>query len=808
MNSAASAGWASRIQLSDPAQKCSANKWSFLPWAGLVSISILIRFLDLGRRSMSYDESIHAFYSWLLSTTGYYRHDPTFHGPLLYHLNALVFRLFSDSDASARLLPALAGTGVVLMIGAWGRYLGFARAWTGALLATLSPTLLFYSRYLRNDIYIALLTLVWGYCALRYLEERRAAWLYLMSLSMALSFSCKEVSFIHGAVLGSFFVGLFLWQHWLRRPGTVMMADMVVVMGFLALPFASPLGQLLIGWNPLLYNTREGQERSLIVAGVFFLLSGFLAMGYCRLRQGWLAFQTEEVPALKWHWIGLTALFWGTQFTFYTTFFSNIRSGLASGISGSLGYWLAQHGVERGGQPWFYYLMLAGIYEYFPMLLVTVAGIGLCIHGFRDRFLQDRVGPMLLTPDFFAAREDPFALVVTRQHCVSCHPEPQAKDLFDRRDPSVRCAPLRMTVKVMMRAFWLQLRRVLLLRVLCIEIACMELSMRRIAILLCAWWMLGNLAIYSWAGEKMPWLMVHISIPLCILAGLSAGRLAAGIDWRAAVTQKQLWAIGIVPAALYVLAQWPGAAPAADRGIAAAQRNMAWISVLLAVLILLWLICRQLPRMPGKSRMRLTILGIALLAGAFYVRASFLLAFRNSELPIETMVYAHGTPDIQPAMADIQLISHKASHSSESLVAYDPKIAWPLVWYLRNIPALPLQTTPELAAAGTPIIIIGEDKLEVLRPRLSRNYADRAYRLLWWPAMNYQQLTWMDVFHWLSSKEHLGQLWRFMAYRKFQDLDVNQWPYREDFHMFVRRDLLPPDRLGQGSLQLSRSPNP
>ena len=40
-----------------------------------------------------------------------------------------------------------------------------------------------------------------------------------------------------------------------------------------------------------------------------------------------------------------------------------------------------------------------------------------------------------------------------------------------------------------------------------------------------AWWFVLAFVIYSWAGEKMPWLTIHIALPLTILAGWFLGRL-------------------------------------------------------------------------------------------------------------------------------------------------------------------------------------------------------------------------------------------------------------------------------------------
>ena len=49
------------------------------------------------------------------------------------------------------------------------------------------------------------------------------------------------------------------------------------------------------------------------------------------------------------------AIFYSIFFTLFTTFFTN-GAGMATGLIGSLAYWLAQHGVQRGSQPLYYYV--------------------------------------------------------------------------------------------------------------------------------------------------------------------------------------------------------------------------------------------------------------------------------------------------------------------------------------------------------------------------------------------------------------------------------------------------------------------
>jgi DNA-binding beta-propeller fold protein YncE len=126
--------------------------------------------------------------------------------------------------------------------------------------------------------------------------------------------------------------------------------------------------------------------------------------------------------------------FWGGVIVFFAIFvllFSSIFTnwaGIREGLIGSITYWAEQHGVQRGNQPWFYYLILLGVYETLP-LIGGIAGI-----------------------------------------------------VYYLRKPT-----------------WLTT--------------------------LLIWWALVALTIYSWAGEKMPWLIIHMTTPLVLLTARYMGEL-------------------------------------------------------------------------------------------------------------------------------------------------------------------------------------------------------------------------------------------------------------------------------------------
>jgi len=126
-------------------------------WLLLLALAAGLHLWRLEVRSFHHDESIHAALSWDLANKGDYRYDPTYHGPLLYQLTALSYRLFGDSDFTARLPVALAGLLMVFVAWSARPWLGERGAWWTGLLFTISPIFLYYGRFLRMDLLEALL---------------------------------------------------------------------------------------------------------------------------------------------------------------------------------------------------------------------------------------------------------------------------------------------------------------------------------------------------------------------------------------------------------------------------------------------------------------------------------------------------------------------------------------------------------------------------------------------------------------------------------------------------------------------------
>lgn len=152
----------------------------------------------------------------------------------------------------------------------------------------------------------------------------------------------------------------------IRRFATL---DVVMILGLFVLPQASAFIVAGLGFNPINYNPppMNGFE-----PGIFFASD----MGVTILVVA-LMFAASVLLGYIWNWpvfLIASAIFWAIYIPLYTTFFTN-GNGLATGLVGSLGYWLSQHGVRRGSQPWYYYLVInLPMYEFLPTLGTLIAG--------------------------------------------------------------------------------------------------------------------------------------------------------------------------------------------------------------------------------------------------------------------------------------------------------------------------------------------------------------------------------------------------------------------------------------------------
>jgi uncharacterized protein (TIGR03663 family) len=437
--------------------------WTLPAAVAALVVAVLLRFWDLDHRALHHDESLHAYFSWRFAEFFEYDHNPLMHGPFQFHAIATVFSLFGDSDYTARVAAATFGSALVMMPFFLREYLGRAGWLATAVFIALSPTLLYFSRFAREDMFVAVWTLAMVIFIWRYLAAPKPIYLAGLAAALALSFATKETTFITALIFIAFLNGLValdLWRTWRDKP-VQRPQRWLTLAGLLAGAWA------LVSTWPLLRGFKERHGLfELPVAAAPLLVIGLLtapqfaaaiqvpleAAGVNLARQ-WTTFHghamTTEIyvgiaavttllvatfaVGLAWNWrlwLLAVAAFYLPYIVLFTTLGSE-QDGFASGIWGSLDYWLAQQDVQRGDQPWFYYLMTVPIYEFLPLTFALIGTV------------------------FVVRRGDAF-------------------DYF------------------------------------------------------LGFWFVAMFVALSLAGEKMPWLTVHLALPLTLIAGRAVERLVTG----------------------------------------------------------------------------------------------------------------------------------------------------------------------------------------------------------------------------------------------------------------------------------------
>ncbi len=162
----------------------------------LVAVALATRLIDLGNRPMHHDEAQEAWIAWRLVDAGDFEYDPVWHGPLAYLLDAIAFLVLGVSDSSARVMAGLAGAALVATPWLLRARLGNVGALACSLLLLLSPSLLYYSRFSRNDMLVALLTVALVVVVDRFCRAPRRHHPALFGVLLAALFATKESAVI------------------------------------------------------------------------------------------------------------------------------------------------------------------------------------------------------------------------------------------------------------------------------------------------------------------------------------------------------------------------------------------------------------------------------------------------------------------------------------------------------------------------------------------------------------------------------------------------------------------------------------
>jgi uncharacterized protein (TIGR03663 family) len=199
------------------------SRLSVLGLTGCTALGLLLRLPGLDLRPMHTDEAVHAVKFAALWQDGRYIYDPgEYHGPLLYYatLPAVALsgaRAFEDTTETAyRIVPALFGAGLVVLVVLLADGLGWSAAFWAAAMLAVSPALTFYSRYYIQETLLAFFSLLVIAAAWRYVCRPGLVWALVCGGAAGAMHATKETCIISFGCLAA---GAFVARGWRRGHG-------------------------------------------------------------------------------------------------------------------------------------------------------------------------------------------------------------------------------------------------------------------------------------------------------------------------------------------------------------------------------------------------------------------------------------------------------------------------------------------------------------------------------------------------------------------------------------------------------------
>ena len=709
-------------------------EWSI--YAGLLLVALAMRLYDLGGRAVHHDESLHGYFGYQLFSGSNYDHNPLMHGMFLFQSVATSFFFVGDSEFSLRLPMALFGTGLVLVPLILKPRIGQVGALIAAVLLAFSPSLLYYSRFARNDIFMAVFALALVGVMWRYIDERKNRWLYIGAALVAIGFATKETQYIVIALLGAF---LFtqVWRElrdWIYARRSLnefsASASFLILLVVLSLPLTAASVSLFQGTLGITLAAPDGLPG--VATGSPNGDGWYIAIG---LSSAFLV----AALALGWYWnrkvflvaFGIFALVFVLLFS---NFGSNI-AGVGSGAWQSLGYWLAQQDVARGSQPWYYYFTIGAIYEFLPFIVAVTA---LFYYVFKSG-----IRPWIL-----------IALVALGMVALANNSASFEKDLVRDAEQDVLTYIGNLALLVVYGSF------------AAIPFVLKTSKFNKFLF----FWTIGTFIAYTQAGEKMPWLLVNVVLPAIVLAASVLNDVVMSIEWRKAWRNQAGLALIGVP--IFYMLLWKLALH--DLGEGGAQFAAAWS--ILAILGLLLLGLQLLASRIGRPQALgiAALISIVLLFG-FTFRAGWVASFQNGDVPREMLVYTQTSPDLHALAKEIERTAELNGDRFEIKLAIDTRdaYAWPWQWYLRKYTEVVFtdHTSDDITVGEDRVIaVINEHNSAKTVTELPDGFSE-GRRLVhrWWFPENYRNLKPGTFFNTLVDRERWAGSVDYFLYRNISE---------------------------------------
>ena len=692
----------------------------------LAVVAAVMRFWELGARAFHHDESLHAFYSWNLYAGEGYIHNPMMHGPFQMEATAGLFFLFGDDDYTARLLYAIAGTALVLMPLLFRSRLGNWGALFTSMLLAFSPAMLYYSRFARNDILMAVWALGIVIAMWRYLDEggsdaqekrpsRVGRWasgvvavirsglskkteesegeepadepedveaagpppkmgdplyLYITAALLAFAFASKESAYLITATMGLYLVLVIVSRNWNAVRSKVKV-------GVDSPPVAAV--KIVGGWLTTF-------ERGLDMRGIS-KEAGFLVLLITITLPLWGAFISilQDTPLLEWSGLTLAGHVGGS---------GPIGAPLGRGglvvaflVTAILIFLSLSYGLKWNARVWWkgaaiFYALFILMYTSF---LTNSFGIGSGVWQSLGYWVVQQGEGRGSQPFYY------YTVITT---------------LYEF---------LPLLLSIVGSVYYLRKRD-------------------RFGLFL-VYWVWTTFLLYTLASEKMPWLLVNITLPMIVLSGKFLNDIIAGVEWRRVSIVGGL--LTLIGAPVFFALLWNLAFLGLDGGEMIAGFSVEALGLALALVAIVLVVAGYfLARRTGPAVFgTIGLVSIAALLLVLSGRTGLVAAFQHGDIPVEMIVYTQTSPDVHNLA---RLLREQDASEGVHIASIDGTSGfhWPWYWYLRgrnDIEYMNYGTTGVTNPPNSPVALVHSHNKSTADSSFTDEFSEpQLLRQRWW----------------------------------------------------------------------------
>jgi DNA-binding beta-propeller fold protein YncE len=318
-------------------------------------------------------------------------------------------------------------------------------------------------------------------------------------------------------------------------------------------------------------------------------------------------------------------------------------------------------------------------------------------------------------------------------------------------------------------------------------------------------WTITSILAYTLAGEKMPWLTVHIALPMLLLSGWALGYLIKKVRWEDFSQQRGLLAVILLPVLAISLASVISGLlgpnpPFQGPELPQLQATTSFLLSLIAAAASGWGLNSLLKGWQRSQTLAVITLSVFGLLGLMTVKTAVTAAYIRYDEATEYLVYAHSARGVKDVMERIEDISARTTDGLGIEVGFDDDVSWPFTWYLRNYyNQRYYHDNPTRDLRNAPVIVVGDNNFSKIEPIVGQAYYRFDYIRMVWPNQDYFDLSRMRER--LFSPE-TGPLMRAALFNIWLDRDyglysqvtsadfaLSNWSPSDRMRLYIRKDV-------------------